>query len=749
MTQDRDTCRDDHTIELMAVGDMCFSDHPLCAGFGVGAHIARKGFDFPFGGVADVLARADVVIGNLETSLAKGGPGPAAFRSDPRVAAALARNHFDLVTVANNHSLQQGEAAFSETVKHLRNSGVGPVGLHARGDFSCRPEFVEAQSQTLAFLGYSFTDENFHPAAEGYARGEPERVFADVARLATEVDHVVVACHWGVELAEDPPPGVVALGRGIIDAGARVVLGHHPHVWQGVEDYRHGVIFYSLGDFIFDLAWCRKCRETGLARIRLARGRPPTWEVVPAVIDRQHRPAPVVGPAGQRWLARLQERSARVAGLVAGLPGEQPSPEFLARVRARTVVNQRAKVLHVLRNFHRLGPGRFWGLAREQVRARIGASSCDPAVVAMGDRAPQAEPIKVLYCIDALVRGGTELQLLGLIKRLDRRRFSPYLLTIRPSPAELTPDDCPHLAWQVPRLLSLRGVRAMARLVGILRREDFRVVQTFFQDSTIFGGTAARLAGVPVRLACFRDLGFWRTRGQTLLLRRVYPMMTGFLCNADVVKRHVVAQHGLRPDRVDVVYNGIDTAALPWVDHAGPTLHVGIVGNLTRRVKRTDLFIQAAAAIARRPSGESVTWHVVGDGGLRAEYEALARAERIADRVVFAGRIADVAAYLERLQVGVLCSDSEGFSNALLEYMLKGCACVATDVGGNAEAVRHGRTGLLVPPGNAAALAEALEKLIVDTALRRELARQARAFAEAGFDWEKCVAGHEAIYLGE
>jgi L-malate glycosyltransferase len=360
---------------------------------------------------------------------------------------------------------------------------------------------------------------------------------------------------------------------------------------------------------------------------------------------------------------------------------------------------------------------------------------------------PGNKPIKILFCIDALVRGGTELQLLGLIDRLDRSRFSPHLLTIRPTPAELNPDNCPHLEWNVPRLLAPGGVRDTIRLARYLRREKFDVVQTFFQDSTIFGGVAARLAGVPVRLACFRDLGFWRTRNQALLLHRVYPMMTGFLSNAAVVKRNFVEHDGLRADDITVIYNGIETSALPWVEHTGPTLHIGIVGNLTRHVKRTDLFIKAAAMVSRIPGGENVTWHIIGDGDFRTDFENLARAEGIADQVVFTGRISDVAGYLEKLQVGVLCSDSEGFSNALLEYMFKGCACVATDVGGNSEAIEDMKTGLLVPPDNAEALAVALGQLVTDPVLRQSLAGRARQFVAAEFNWEKCVAEHESVYL--
>ena len=358
-----------------------------------------------------------------------------------------------------------------------------------------------------------------------------------------------------------------------------------------------------------------------------------------------------------------------------------------------------------------------------------------------------AEPQKILFVIDCLARGGTELQLTGLIDRLDRRAFTPYLCTIRKSDPSLTPKNCHHLAWNVPRLLSPGGMSKVWQLARFLKREKFTVVQTFFQDATVFGGVAARLAGTPMRLASFRDMGFWRTRNQELMLRRIYPMMTGFLANAEVVRDHFVKTDGIDSEKIAVIYNGIELDDLPWVEQEGPTLNIGIVGNLNRPVKRTDLFLRAAGIVARKHP--EITWHVLGDGHLRQELENLARDEGLGERTIFTGNIQGVAEYLAKLQVGVLCSDSEGFSNALLEYMLRGCAAVATCVGGNPEAITDGQSGLLVNPDNVEELAEAMMKLVDDVSLRKELAAKARQAASSRFGWDKCVAAHEAVYSGD
>lgn len=352
----------------------------------------------------------------------------------------------------------------------------------------------------------------------------------------------------------------------------------------------------------------------------------------------------------------------------------------------------------------------------------------------------------ILYCIDSIDRGGTETQVVGLVNRLDRNAFSPHLCTLRPSGTLLSEVDCPVFELAAGRLLGPGGLSRGRRLARYLREQGITIVQTFFQDPTLLGMFAARLAKVPVRLISFRDLGFWRTPGQEFLMRRAYPLATGFLANSQAVKQHVCEHDRLPPTRVKVIYNGIAPERYPFVEHleSPDEFAVGIVGNLNREVKRTGLFLRAAARTAVR--FPEVRWHVIGDGELRPRYEALAAELGIADRTVFAGRIADVPGYLRRLAVGVICSDSEGFSNALLEYMLCGCAVVATSVGGNLEIVRDGVTGLLVPPRNEIALASALTRLIEERSTRLMISLKARTMVERDFGWDRCVVEHEEHY---
>lgn len=360
-------------------------------------------------------------------------------------------------------------------------------------------------------------------------------------------------------------------------------------------------------------------------------------------------------------------------------------------------------------------------------------------------------PVDVLYCIDSLPpTGGTEGQLAGLIERLDRARFRPHLCTIKPASQTRPLTDCHHLALNVPKLAGIRSLAAARELARYLKRHRIRIVHSFFQDATVFSLWTARWAGVPVRLGSLRDLGFWRERRIEFLMRRTYPLMSALVANSRAVKERFVQDDGLDPRRIHVIPNGVDTAAFAFHPQGPEPPTVLFLGNLNRKVKRPDLFLRAAARVA--PRYPSVRWLVVGDGEFRPELETLGRELGLGERVVFSGRQIDISSFLARSAIGVNCSDSEGFSNAVLEYMLAGCVVVATAVGGNLELIRQGEDGVLVAPDDDAALAEAIGRLLADPGLAARLRAAARRRVESEYGWERCCASHQDLYrklLGE
>ncbi|MEX2588204.1 MAG: CapA family protein [Actinomycetota bacterium] len=238
-------------IEIAAVGDVNL-------GGTLGEVIRGRGADYPWERVAPLLQSADIAFANFEsTASVRGSPAPKAytFRSDPASLDPMARAGVDVVSVANNHALDYGPEALMDTVSNLRRVGIQPVGGGANEVEAWSPAVVEAGGMRFAFVaasrvlpsGWAATAQTAG-VASAY---QQQRLLDEVAAAKATGAVVVVSVHWGVERSASPEPYQVNLGRALVEAGASVVLGHHPHVLQPVARYRGAVIAYSLGNFVF------------------------------------------------------------------------------------------------------------------------------------------------------------------------------------------------------------------------------------------------------------------------------------------------------------------------------------------------------------------------------------------------------------------------------------------------------------------------------------------------------------------
>ncbi|MGD8604292.1 MAG: CapA family protein [Anaerolineales bacterium] len=221
--------------------------------------------DYPFVDVVDYLRSADFTLGNFESSIGTTGT-PAdgkvfTFQAPPEAADILAQAGFDLVTLANNHAMDFGADSLLEGIDILENEGVVALGAGANREAAHQPYITEIDGLRLAFLayvdvpaeyvGYDIRVWEAGTILPGIAWADPFEMAEDVAAVADEVDHVIVVLHSGFELVPSPSSIQRQAARAAIDAGASVVLGHHTHVLQGVEYYHDGIIFYGLGNFLF------------------------------------------------------------------------------------------------------------------------------------------------------------------------------------------------------------------------------------------------------------------------------------------------------------------------------------------------------------------------------------------------------------------------------------------------------------------------------------------------------------------
>ncbi|MBE0598252.1 MAG: glycosyltransferase, partial [Desulfuromonadales bacterium] len=281
------------------------------------------------------------------------------------------------------------------------------------------------------------------------------------------------------------------------------------------------------------------------------------------------------------------------------------------------------------------------------------------------------------------------------------------------------------------------------QLARYVERERIELVQAVFPDAVLL---AALLRGVtPVRLiGSFRDLGFWRDRASNLKMRLSVPLFSGFIANSRAVREHHARLERIAPERIEVIYNGLDFSRIPPSVERGGAPIVGIVGNYNRPVKRLDDFVEAARLLLdRRPE---VRFQVVGDGGLMPELKRRAQCLGLGDAIEFTGRVDNPLDFVRRFSVGVITSESEGLCNAILEYLACAVPVVATATGGNDELVTEGTTGHLVPVGDVQALAGRIGDLLAEPAHRLQMANRGQAEVVERFGLDRMVRQHHDYY---
>jgi len=223
------------------------------------AQLARYGPQVPWAGLEPLLREADLAIANLECVLTtRGEPLKKTYliRAHPRWGETLTAGGLDLLSVANNHALDYGPAGLNETLDTLQALGIAAVGAGRSQEDAQRPALFTVNGVRVAVLGYAAArwDGSVDvPATDRLAWARPATVQAGVGAVRDQVDIVVVLLHAGTEYAAEPSPDQVAVAHAAIDAGADLVVGHHPHVTQTVERYGGGLVVYSLGDALFDI----------------------------------------------------------------------------------------------------------------------------------------------------------------------------------------------------------------------------------------------------------------------------------------------------------------------------------------------------------------------------------------------------------------------------------------------------------------------------------------------------------------
>jgi glycosyltransferase involved in cell wall biosynthesis len=368
--------------------------------------------------------------------------------------------------------------------------------------------------------------------------------------------------------------------------------------------------------------------------------------------------------------------------------------------------------------------------------------------------------VRILNVVPTLMCGGTENQFMTLGRLLDRTRFDLEFACLRkwgPFVKELADRKIPLQEYQVSTFRSVQALAQQAKLARHISRRGIQIVHAYNFYGNVFAIPPARLVA-PVVIASIRDRAPYLTAMQKRVQRYACQFADCVLVNAEAVKDWLIGE-GYNPKNIVVIPNGVDLSRFdgPRADQRirqefgfGPDTPVVTVVSRLTRLKGIENFLEAAAAL--KPRYPDARFLIVGetsphDRPYLKELTDLAARLGVADRVTFTGLRSDVAELLATATVAVMPSLNEALSNVLLESMAAGAPVVATRVGGTPEALIDGDTGLLVEPGDSAAIATAVARLLDDRELATRLGRSARSLIADKFSVDRMVRSTEQLYL--
>ncbi|HYE84429.1 MAG TPA: CapA family protein [Clostridia bacterium] len=308
--------KEQEELVLSFVGDIMFDKS--VAGF-----IKSKGEDYVFQGYEKHFKSSDIVFGNLETSLSNNGKPMEdkeyTFRSSPKLAPFLKKYNFYVMSIANNHVLDYGRTAFTDTMKTLKDNDISYGGGGYNKKEATEGVVIEKKGMKIGFIAFTGVVPNVDWYAGtkrsgiiGAYKVHEAEVLQAVNDLRSKCDLLVVSLHWGKEGATIVRKQESELAHKLVDAGVDVVMGHHPHVVQPFELYKDKLILYSLGNFIFTTSYSEICNKTVMATVRFdMSGKLKSVEAVPGMV-KWGRPAPMEETQGREFLDYLNKMNINI-----------------------------------------------------------------------------------------------------------------------------------------------------------------------------------------------------------------------------------------------------------------------------------------------------------------------------------------------------------------------------------------------------------------------------------------------------
>lgn len=300
-------------ITIAATGD-------FMAGSWIQDVIEDSGYSYPFQNIDSIFDDADIIFTNLEAPFGTSGEAfikTYTFQVNPKLVNVLTAGRINLVSLANNHIMDFGTESLLETINLLQENNIHFAGAGMNLSEARKPALFQVNGKKVAFCSYTLTfPQEFWATDTSAGTCFPYHTFVydDIRKLKAENELVIVSCHWGEELRETPKKYQIELAHKMIDAGADIILGHHPHVVQGIEIYKNRLIAYSLGNFIFG-SYSKSSKVSMILKILWEEEKLKDYQIIPINVfneEVEFQPVPLQGKEKQDFLEKINKLSSEL-----------------------------------------------------------------------------------------------------------------------------------------------------------------------------------------------------------------------------------------------------------------------------------------------------------------------------------------------------------------------------------------------------------------------------------------------------
>ncbi len=369
--------------------------------------------------------------------------------------------------------------------------------------------------------------------------------------------------------------------------------------------------------------------------------------------------------------------------------------------------------------------------------------------------------ISITYIIDFIGWAGAQTHLISILNNIDYKRFNVCVICLRFAGTKFSEIESLPIQTKVFELENLmspvKTLNVLLQIRRLIRDNNTDILQSYMFNPNLM---ASLVTWVPFKkhilITTRRDMGYWHQKHHWWLYRFMNIVTKKVIAVSEQVRRKSIKKEGLNPDKIITIHNGISNTKYDGQEAEGDLLRkkynitedefvIGILAAL-RPEKRHDVFIEAAKIISDKI--QNVRFMVVGEGyeETAKNIDRLLEKYNLKDKFVLTGKLTNVIPALSAFNISILCSDSEGMSNTMLESIAMGKAVVATAVGGNIEVIENNINGILVAPGSPDEIAAAVLDLYQDQEKRLKIQAQARKTAREKFEITRIIKQLEATY---